>query len=162
MTNFIYLDNVIFHSRLSDRNYGCRRRPIYLIFSQFSIYCCQNAFASEALPRTPPGGFQRPPAGKCWVSPLERAPQNCGPQGPETPRSATVGPHRGASSAPQLANVGSHHWRGPHRIAGPRAPRPHDPPLFVSAVQFPFFNLINCSEIKWVGVLVTLPCRVVG
>ena len=31
--------------------------------------------------------------------------------------------------APQLANVGSHHCRGPHRIAGPRAPRPHDPPL---------------------------------
>ena len=85
----LYLDNVIFHSRLSDRNYGCRRRPRYLIFSQFSIYCCQNALASEALPRTPPGGFQRP----------------------------------------QLANVGSHHWRGPHRIAGPRAPRPHDPPL---------------------------------
>ena len=85
----VYLDNVIFHGRLSDRNYWCRRRPRYLIFSQFSIYCCQNAFASGALPRTPPGGFQ----------------------------------------LPQLANVGSHHCRGPHRIAGPRAPRPHDPPL---------------------------------
>ena len=62
MTNFInnivYLDNVIFHRlhrRLSDRNYGCRRRPIYLIFSQFSIYCCKNACASGALLRTPPG-----------------------------------------------------------------------------------------------------------
>ena len=90
--NIVYLDNVIFHrlqSRLSDRNYGCRRRPRYLIFSQFSICCCQNAFASGALPRTPPGGLQRS----------------------------------------QLANVGSHHCRGPHRIAGPRAPRPHDPPL---------------------------------
>ena len=91
--NIVYLDNVIFHRlqrRLSDRNYGCRRRPRYLIFSQFSICCCQNAFASGALPRTPPGGLQRS----------------------------------------QLANVGSHHCRGPHRIAGPRAPRPHDPPLY--------------------------------
>ena len=26
---------------------------------------------------------------KRWVTPLQRAPQNCGPQGPETPRSAT-------------------------------------------------------------------------
>ena len=59
-------------------------QPIFNI-----LYCCQNAFASGALPRTPPGGFQ----------------------------------------LPQLANVGSHHCRGPHRIAGPRAPRPHDPPL---------------------------------
>ena len=82
---------MIFHGRLPDRNYWCRRRPRYLIFSQFSIYCCQNAFASGALPRTPPGGFQ----------------------------------------LPQLANVGSHHCRGPHRIAGPRAPRPHDPPLII-------------------------------
>ena len=86
---------MIFHRlqrRLSDRNYGCRRRPRYLIFSQFSIILCfcQNAFASGALPRFPPGGG------------LQR---------------------------PQLANVGSHHCRGPHRIAGPRAPRPHDPPL---------------------------------
>ena len=82
--NIFYLDNVIFHRlqrRLSDRNYRCRRRPRYLIFSQFSICCCQNAFA------------------------LQRS---------------------------QLANVGSHHCRGPHRIAGPRAPRPHDPPLPIS------------------------------
>ena len=80
---------MIFHGRLSDRNHWCRRRRRYLIFSQFSIYCYQNAFASGALPRTPPGGVQ----------------------------------------LPHLANVGSHHCRGPHRIAGPRAPRPHDPPL---------------------------------
>ena len=84
------MDNVIFHSRLSDRNYGCRRRPRYMIFSQFSIYCCQNAFASGALSRTPPGGFQRP----------------------------------------QLTNVGSYHCRGPHRIAGLRAPIPRYPPLW--------------------------------
>ena len=91
----VYLDNVIFHGRLSDRNYWCRRRPRYLIFSQFSIYCCQNAFASGALPRTPPGGFQ----------------------------------------LPQLTNVGSHHCRGPHRMAGPRAPRPHDPPLITVLIH---------------------------
>ena len=39
-----------------------------------------------------PAGGGGPPAsqaGKRWVSPLQRAPQNCGPQGPETPRSAT-------------------------------------------------------------------------
>ena len=30
---------------------------------------------------------------------------------------------------PQLVNVGSYPCRVPHRIAGPRAPRPHDPPL---------------------------------
>ena len=38
-----------------------------LILSQFSIDCCQNAFASGALPRTPLGGLKRPrpPAGKC-------------------------------------------------------------------------------------------------
>ena len=86
---------MIFHGRLSDRNYGCRGRPRYLIFSQFSIYCCQNAFASGALPRTPPGGFQ----------------------------------------LPQLANVWSHHCRGPHRIAGPRAPRPQDPPLLLGGLS---------------------------
>ena len=32
-----------------------------LILSQFSIDCCQNAFASGALPRTRLGGLQRPP-----------------------------------------------------------------------------------------------------
>ena len=32
-----------------------------LILSQFSIDCCQNAFASVALPRTPLEGLQRPP-----------------------------------------------------------------------------------------------------
>ena len=32
-----------------------------LILSQFSVDCCQHAFASGALPPTPLGGFQRPP-----------------------------------------------------------------------------------------------------
>ena len=78
--------------RLSDRNYGCRQRPRYLIFSQFSIgpillpkCVCLRGSASD-----PTGGLPAPPAGKRWVSPLQRAPQNCGPQGPETPRSATA------------------------------------------------------------------------
>ena len=77
--------------RLSNRNYGCRQRPIYLIFSQFSIgpillpkCVCLRGSASD-----PTGGLPAPPAGKRWVSPLQRAPQNCGPQGPETPQSAT-------------------------------------------------------------------------
>ena len=35
---------------------------------------------------------------------------------------------------PHLANVGFHHCRGPHRIAGPIAPMPHDPPLTVTAL----------------------------
>ena len=30
---------------------------------------------------------------------------------------------------PQLGNVGSRPCRGPRRIAGPRAPKPHDPQL---------------------------------
>ena len=40
---------------------GCSLRPRELIFNQFSIGCCQNAFASGAPPRTPLGGLQRPP-----------------------------------------------------------------------------------------------------
>ena len=51
-----------------------------------------KCFTSGALPRTSAGGLQHPPpqtaAGKRWVRPLQRAPQNCGPQGPDTPRSA--------------------------------------------------------------------------
>ena len=35
----------------------------------------------------------------------------------------------------QLGNVGSRPYRGPHRIAGPRAPRPHDPPLGTVSVN---------------------------
>ena len=82
---------MIFHGRLSDRNYGCRQRPRYLIFSQFSIgpILLPKCVCLRGSALDPTGGFQRP----------------------------------------QLANVGSHHSRGPHRIAGPRAPRPHDPPL---------------------------------
>ena len=40
---------MIFHGRLSDPNYRCRRRPRYLIFSQFSIYYI------VAKMRLPPG-----------------------------------------------------------------------------------------------------------
>ena len=49
---------------------GCRRRHRDLIFSQFSFDCCQNSFASGALPRTPLGGLQRPqtPAEFGWVT----------------------------------------------------------------------------------------------
>ena len=82
---------MIFHGRLSDRNYVCRQRPRYLIFSQFSIRpillpkcVCLRGSASD-----PTGGLLAPPAGKRWVSPLQRAPQNCGPHGPENPQSAT-------------------------------------------------------------------------
>ena len=53
----------------------------------------QKCFASGALLRTPLGGgitAPQTPGGKRWVTPLQRPPQNCGPQGPETPRSATA------------------------------------------------------------------------
>ena len=67
----VSLDNVIFHDRLLDRNYGCRQRPRYLIFSQFSIgpillpkSVCVRGPASD-----PTGGLPAPPAGKRWVSP---------------------------------------------------------------------------------------------
>ena len=63
-------------------------------------------FACGALPRTPPGGFQRL----------------------------------------QLANVGSHHCRGPHRIAGPRAPRPHDPPLGTTAIVDKYRKLLKKTK----------------
>ena len=39
------------------------------------------------------------------------------------------GPRRGASSVPSWQTLGLTIAEGPHRIAGPRAPRPHDPPL---------------------------------
>ena len=55
--------------------WGCHRKcppPTFLLardllLRQFAIDCCQNAFASWALPRTPLGGLQRPqtPARKC-------------------------------------------------------------------------------------------------
>ena len=83
--HIVYLDNVIFHRlqrRLSDRNYGCRRRPRYLISANFHVV---------AKMRLAPGGFQ----------------------------------------CPSWQTLGLPHCRGPHRIAGPRAPRPHDPPLDV-------------------------------
>ena len=40
-------DEIIFSSKFE---LGCRRRPRDLIFSQFSIDCCQNLFASGTLP----------------------------------------------------------------------------------------------------------------
>ena len=43
--------------------------------------------------REPSGGggaCSGTPAGKRWVTPLQMAPQNCGPHGPGTPRSTTV------------------------------------------------------------------------
>ena len=87
---------VIFHrlqSRLSDRNYGCKRGPRFSANFQYNILLLPKCFVSGLCP----------------------------------------GPHWGggaySTADPQLGNVGSHPRRGPHRIAGPRAPRPHDPPL---------------------------------
>ena len=47
-----------------------RLRPRDQIFSQFSIDCCQNAFASGALPGRRWGAYStlRPPAGKSSVT----------------------------------------------------------------------------------------------
>ena len=58
----VYLDKVIFHRllRLSDRNNGCRRRPRYLIFSQFSFIIVAKMRCLRGSARTPPGGLQRP------------------------------------------------------------------------------------------------------
>ena len=73
-----------------------------------------------------------------------------------------LGPHRGGGfQRPQLANVGSHHSRGPHRIAGPRAPRPHDPPLVLSndfsrspeASYNLFFLAIICRTMRMAQVV---------
>ena len=55
----VYLNNVIFHRlqrRLSDRNYRFRLRPKYLIFSQFVIYCYQNALPPGLCPGPRWGG----------------------------------------------------------------------------------------------------------
>ena len=70
---------------------GCRRRPIKIPDFQpiFNNILLPKCFASGALPRTPLGGGFRRPQTPSWDT-LQRAPQNCGPQGPETPRSATV------------------------------------------------------------------------
>ena len=58
-------------------------QPIFNILLPKCV--CLRGSASD-----PTGGLPAPPASKRWVSPLQRAPQNCGPQGPETPRSATA------------------------------------------------------------------------
>ena len=52
-----------------------------------------------------------------------------------------------ASPTPQLGNVGSHPCRGPQRIAGPRAPRPHDPPLSLFPVK-DIHRSICCHNIE--------------
>ena len=57
-------------------------QPIFNILLPKCV--CRRGFASD-----PTWGRPAPPPGKRWVSPLQGAPQNCGPQGPETPRSAT-------------------------------------------------------------------------
>ena len=55
-----YIDDEIIFSRKFEL--GCRWRPRDLIFSQFSIDCCQNLFASGTLPGPRwGGGLQRPP-----------------------------------------------------------------------------------------------------
>ena len=49
----------------------------------------------------------------------------------------------GAYSDPQLGNIGSHPCWGPHTIAGPRAPRPHDPPLCITFFDInPFLTVV--------------------
>ena len=109
--HIVYLDNVIFHRlqrRLLDRNYGCRRRPRYLISANFHVV---------AKMRLAPGGFQ----------------------------------------CPSWQTLGLPHCRGPHRIAGPRAPRPHDPPL--APVVFENFKWSLKIEICPIDLILGLiPC----
>ena len=92
--NIVYLDNVIFHSRAT----ASVIRSEFWVWTATKISDFQPIF-NMLLPkcvclrgsaRTPPGASSAPPAGKHWFSILLRAPQNCWPQGPETPRSATV------------------------------------------------------------------------
>ena len=85
---------ILFCHRLLVRNFSCRRQPRYLSFSHFSMYCCRNVLPPGLCP-IHRGGLQRHPS---WET-LERAPQNCWPQGPEPPRSATAG-----KSGPTLCN----------------------------------------------------------
>ena len=58
------------------------------------------------------------------------------------------GPRWGLSAPPetQLGNVGSHPCRGPHRFAGPRAPRPHDPPLVTAASHDKRTLFLDCTR----------------
>ena len=91
--HIVYLDNVIFHrlgptTSLIRSELWVRRRSRYLIFSQFSMLLPKCVCLRGSAP-DPAGGLPAPPAGKRSVSQLQRAPQNCGPQGPETPRAAT-------------------------------------------------------------------------
>ena len=64
----------------------------------------------------------------CWFHPIV-----------DDTNSSTVScldPARGLQRpSPQLVNVGSHPCRGHHIIAGPRAPRPHEPPLLPGLIR---------------------------
>ena len=73
-------------------------QPIFNILLPKCV--CLRGFASD-----PTWGLPAPPAGKRWVSPLQRAPQNCGPQGPETPRSATAWSSPSSGLLPPLNDV---------------------------------------------------------
>ena len=89
MTNFISSTWIRdFHRlqyHLSDRNYGCRRRQRYLIFSQFSKYCCQNEFAFGALPRTPPGASCSAPSWHTLGFTIAEGPTELRAPGPRYP-----------------------------------------------------------------------------
>ena len=72
-------------SSLIGSEFWCRRQPIYLIFSHFSILLLPKCFASVALPRTPRGLTAPPQLGNVGESPTELR-----PHGPEPPRSASL------------------------------------------------------------------------
>ena len=61
---------------LSDRNYGCRRRPRYLIFSQFSIV---------AKMRLPPGLWPGPRRGQTLGVTITEGPTELWAPGPRDP-----------------------------------------------------------------------------
>ena len=75
------------HRRLSDRNYGCRLRPRYLIFSPFLIYFCQNAFGSGPLPGPRRGCLQHPqnPSWDTLSHTLAKGPTELRAPGPRDP-----------------------------------------------------------------------------
>ena len=94
-TVIVYLDYVIFHRLqhcLSERNYGCRRRPRYLISVNFQHIVAKMLYPRGSVP-DPAEGLRRPrhPAGKRWVTPCRGPHIIAGPmQGLETPRSAAA------------------------------------------------------------------------
>ena len=84
---------MVFHRlqrRLSDRNYGCRLRPKYLIFSQFSIIIIKlllpKCFASGALPGPRWGAYDTPdPSRKTLGHTLAEGPTEWRGPGPRDP-----------------------------------------------------------------------------